>query len=185
MARTKTKWIEDEAVTPSKIGPFSTGTTQKTTPVDADRILIEDSEDSLDKKWATLEDLIGGVSTFGNSFYPASSDGASATGSTTFQNKVTLTETLEAGDYIVYYTAELKHSDEEEMARVRCQFDSSDIAFADVAAAAAGTEEMPWAGFKVITGVTAASHTVTIDWRVEDNGVASIRRARVALWRVA
>lgn len=64
MARTKTKWIEDEAVIPVKIGPYTTGTTQKTAPVAADRLLIEDSEDGYSKKWATYTSIGAGGSPY-------------------------------------------------------------------------------------------------------------------------
>lgn len=61
MSKTKTKWIEDEAVTPPKISQFNAGSTaEKSSPVNADRVLIDDSADSYNKKWAQVGNLPGG-----------------------------------------------------------------------------------------------------------------------------
>lgn len=54
MSKVKTKWVEDEAITPIKIGPFATGTSEKTALADDDRILIEDSASTFDKAYTKI-----------------------------------------------------------------------------------------------------------------------------------
>lgn len=62
MAQTKTKWIEDAAVTPPKLGLFSADSTpEKTVIVSADRVLVEDSEAGNAKKWTQVSNLLEGA----------------------------------------------------------------------------------------------------------------------------
>lgn len=121
----------------------------------------------------------------------AASEGESSTTSATYQNKVTFTTpALEAGDYRVEWYYERSVNDENEKWLGRVQVDNTTTVHEiQVAQKKKYSDETPpvyysESGFAVVT-LTAATHTVDLDWADGNNKTSYIRRARISIRRVA
>ncbi len=115
--------------------------------------------------------------------HSASSDTKSTTALTAFQNKATVTTaTLQAGDYVVMYSADVGNATAAAKTVVRATIDASDASAGTYAGT--GTDEFQsFSGFRRVT-LTAATHTINIDYKAV-TGTAEIQNARIELHRVA
>jgi len=145
------------------------------------------TEDDVQKALDVLDDY-----PFGLNLQQASSDALSThTGDTNYQTKVSITTpVIPAGTYRVNYYFEWTHSDEaagkEMKARVRQDAGGTPVDLAEVILLPrrANVGFYPASGFAYVT-LTNAAHTFDLDYGVNDAGeTASIRRARLELWRV-
>ena len=156
--------------------------TEKTTPVAADKALIADSADSNNRKMAQLGNFpVGAIPTFS-----AASDGDSSTTGEGFTEKVKLTFTAEAADYLIFYSAEIRTSDSSTLVEAQLeQDDTTQLAFVDY------TPDRgikigygPFSGVVRVT-LTAASHDFDIDFSSSISGkTVNIRRARIHAMKV-
>jgi hypothetical protein len=107
--KTKTKWIEDGAVTVPKLGAFDSGSTsEKATPVSADRLLINDSADSNNPKWVQAGNLPGGGGDPTSDIATATGDTTTTSASDVLVNSMTITPA--SGNYLVWFTGSVDHS---------------------------------------------------------------------------
>lgn len=131
-----------------------------------------------------------GSPVFGTQFNQNSSDGGSSTNSGTYQQKVRLSvASLPAGTYLVNFMAEARNVSAGEAINVRCQEDNTtDLAECRIYSGDAGgtnwlDDFMHFSGFAVRT-LGAGSHFWDIDYNVTGSS-GEIRRARIAIWRIA
>lgn len=122
---------------------------------------------------------IGGVETI-------ASDGDSSTSSTTPVNKVTLTtSSLPAGTYRIGWYYEWSHSATDSDFRARVFLDGTTTLMEQSQEPQdAGTDQRIPVGGHVYTTLGAGVHTVALDFWAEAD-TATIRRARLELWRIA
>lgn len=110
-------------------------------------------------------------------------EGESTTTSTSWQQKVSLTTpSLPAGTYMVHWYAEVKHSNStmNEYSEVRCRAnDTIELGFC----AWAFPVYDDFGGFRVVE-LGAGVQTLDIDFRMQGDGTAYIRRARLMMWRI-
>lgn len=125
----------------------------------------------------------GASTIFGEAYTSQVSEAQSDTTSQVFQNKLTLTTgALNAGTYLIALYGEVRTSSANKVAQVRLQVDAASHAVPDLHPGQANIW-VPFGGF-IPLPLTAGPHTLTLDWRTVANGyAASIRRARLALWR--
>ena len=169
--------------------PSTNNLPEKTAPVAEDVIPIGDSEaDWMPKKVAVGNLPGGGGGVFGSHWQSEEDDGTSETTSTAYQVKLTLTtpSDLPAGTYLVLWYAEVKISDKRGLVAVACHKDDSDYlgAIDHSPATDPVDEETPFGGHAV-RGMSG-EHTIQLKWAVSNGiGTASIRKAHLALFRVA
>lgn len=168
------------------LSPKGTGTVQVPTGYEAN---IAADEDLINK--AYFDANAGG--TFGQEFEFAKDDTLSSTTSITYVNKLTLTTAvLDGGDYKIEWYAETRPDDGTGGSRADMQvlLDGTTTIAEDENAidnVAFGTDLGAWknvSGFDILT-LTAASHTVDIEFKVTTPGGANIRRARISITRVS
>ena len=125
----------------------------------------------------------GASSVFGEAYTSAVSEAQSDTTLTPFRNKLTLTTpALNAGTYLVLLFCEARTSSANKQMQVRVQIDAVDAALLDVYPPLANLW-LPVSGFKPVA-LAAGVHAVTLDWRSTSAAfTASVRKARLALWR--
>lgn len=125
---------------------------------------------------------------FGSEYHFAESEGEETTILGTYQQKLKLTTSvLPAGDYHIEWTAEIKTSDNDMLAR--CQVDDTTI-INEVEHSEGPLEESGYPYYTVVSGfrkltLTNAAHDIDIDYNDNGGGTAFIRRARITLWRVS
>ena len=166
--------------------PKGTGTVQVPTGYEAN---ISADEDLINK--AYFDANAGGI--FGNEFYSAKDDTLSSTTSTTYVNKLTLTTpVLAGGDYKIEWYAETRPDDGTGGSRADTQvlLDGTTTIAEDenmIDDVVFGTDVGSWknvSGFDIQT-LTAAVHTIDIEFKVTTPGGANIRRARISITRVS
>jgi len=150
--------------------------------ITADDIIINDGAADLSKDDSLVvvqfAEPIGMF--FGRKYKNKSNDSESSTTSTNWQEKASLSvSSIPAGKYRIGWCAELKQSGDAK-AILQVQLDDSDQIN--------GTTEnkgeyRTHSGFKK-KNLTAASHTIDIDYKQNNNGTAFIRNARIELWRI-
>ena len=159
--------------------------TEKTTPVSADLILIEDSAASNAKKKVQLGNL---PTVFGSEFSEGSSDGESSTTNTSFQQKLRLTTgSLPSGKYRVGWSYEWSFSSTSYDFKAQVQInDSTTIAEHQEEPQDSGSDQWHKAGgFYYHTGSGVLNIDIDYCRSSSSGGTAYIRRARLEIWRVS
>lgn len=151
--------------------------TTESDPDDDDIILIEKGTGGA-KRIVTINTLIQDA----GEEYEVEDDGLSATTSTTYQDKVVLTETLDGGDYRIDFYAEIGVNSLNKHCDVRIEVDGTAIAEQFYYR----KKEFPGGiGGFAVRNLASGSHTIKIVWRrVELGSAALIRRARISIRRV-
>lgn len=153
----------------------------KALPVDADVVLLEDSEATWAKKKVTRGNL---MPLFGRNEQRAASESESQTTSTTWQQKQKLTTpTLPAGWYAVVFYAEIKS--ENNTAADRCEVrvtkdDSEELA----SSAWVYSNYVDFGGLAYFQLISSAAVEIDMDWRRRGGVVnAYVRRSRLWVFR--
>lgn len=145
-----------------------------------DEIRIDVNEGSLD-----IGNMTGviDITHLDNQSNDAVDNTKSTTVSTSFQNKLSLvTPVLQAGDYMVMYTADVGNATDTNKTAVRATIDAVDASVGTYVGT--GVDEFQsWGGWRHIN-LTAATHTINIDYRALA-GTAEIQNARIILHRMA
>lgn len=154
------------------------GFTNNPSPWENDLVLLERGTDGA-KRTTTIGSLIGA----GLEDYESSSNGLTTTTSNSDQDKVTLTETLEGGDYLFQYSAEISSSVINTHCLAKAFIDSSTIG-RQIYHRDAFYQPGSFNGF-VVQSLSSGSHTFKITFaRIEAGGTARIRRARIKVRRL-
>jgi len=166
-------------------GDFTTFT-QKTIPVSADVLLMEDSAAGQVKVYATLGNIL---SMFGRDFTNAASEGASTTTNAAFQTKLTLTTAALAGTYRVGCHAELAvivggTGSRDVSARLYNSTDAVELCFIQGRLTTLTTDRQQLDGFQYVV-FTGTPKTFLIQFASPTGGTVSITRARIEIWRVS
>jgi len=129
-----------------------------------------------------LIDASGGD--FGAGFTFTESLGASSTTSATYIEKVSLsTGSVPAGDYIIIWSFGMGNSNNTKVSGFRIQLDNTtNLQEGEISTPNGGTYG-PAGGHAIVT-LTAATHTIDIDYLAVTN-TALIRNARITFWRVS
>lgn len=132
--------------------------------------------------------LVGGSVAAAPGIFSAESDGDSSTTGTGFTQKVRLTFTAEAADYLIFYSAELRSSDSGTQVIAHLDQDDAGAPFlADVDPIPDSGNTVGYgsfAGCKRVT-LTAASHDFDIDFATSQAGkTVNIRRARIVAMKI-
>lgn len=126
--------------------------------------------------------------TFGSQYTYAESEAASSTNSTSFINKLTLTTaSVPAGNYYIGYGYTWRYSGTSRNFMGRVMLDGATTLDEHVQEPKDGgaDQQQIVSKFREVA-LTAAVHTVEIDWASETGGnTATISRARIVLWRVS
>jgi hypothetical protein len=122
---------------------------------------------------------------FGTEYNYAESEGVSSRSTLSYDEKVSLTTgVIPAGDYLIEWSCEVANSSKDKMVGVRVQIDdTTTIAEVMKPKVDGNNEYVSMGGLKVIT-LTNASHDIDMDYEPLSD-TASIRRARIVLWRVS
>lgn len=157
---------------------------EKTTPIAADLILIEDSAASNAKKRVQLGNLPAGI--FGAEYQSAESLGISSTTSTTYVEKLKLTTgTIAAGDYKIDWGHDQSTDKASTPVGFRVHVDDTTLCAENNFTRPSLGEFAALSGFCVVT-LTNATHTVDIDHKT-DSGAgtgSNIQNARLVIFRV-
>jgi len=144
--------------------------------------------DGTNTGWALV--ATGAVSVFGTEYTYGESLADSSTTSMTYIQKLKVTTaSVPAGDYLVSWAYEWNLNSTFNSFAARVHLDDTTVVAEQVTEPkdGAATQFIPSAGAAQVT-LTAATHDIDIDFR-RDGGffppTATIRRARVALWRVS
>lgn len=133
------------------------------------------------------DSLLTGV-VFGNEYQSNRSDSESSTTSATYQQKVRLTTTtLTGGTYRIEWFFEHTMGGDDKQFGFRAQLDDTTTMTEGIIEAKGQYTDSQWrsvAGWDEQT-LSAASHTIDVDYRDVGGDTAYIRRARVSLWRVS
>ena len=165
---------------------FSTFT-EKTTPIAADLLLIEDSAAVGVKKRLQITNLSSFFSVFGANRQYVADETETNTSSSTMETKVTLTTPALTGTYHVEYYCEMEvnaGNNHNYAARLYNSTNAAELCYSQVRTA------IPLlyggvTGFAIVTFAGAAK-TFLLQFASPDNTTqVNIRRARVEIWRVA
>jgi len=159
--------------------------TEKTVPVSADLLVIEDSAASNAKKKVQIGNLPSSV--FGRDYQAAESDSRVTTTSDVFQTKTTLTTAALTGTYRIGWTAviDLSTSSSNVEAQLYNNTDASIVGALIVWRGTINQERACVGGFAEIV-FTGAAKTFYIQYRsVNGTATAAIAAAKIELWRVA
>jgi hypothetical protein len=139
---------------------------------------------SATSKWTPADAAAG--ATFGSAFQQAESAAQSSTTSSSYQQKLRLTTpSLIAGTYRIGYYAEYWHGSTSYAVSVRCQLDDATTLCEATNEPSDSDNRNALGGFAYVS-LTAAAHTIDIDWKSQDCGcTAYIRNARLEIWRVS
>lgn len=158
---------------------------EKASPVDADLVLIEDSEDGNNKKKVQLSNISGGGGTFGSEFAETSVDAEDTNTTTTQEDRIDYTTaSLTAGQkYRVSYYFEGKVANPGEKADFTFIVDGTTRGACEVK----DDYYVAQSGFYYYTPGSTGTKSIKIGYNVGSGttGTAYIRNARVEIWRVA
>jgi hypothetical protein len=160
--------------------------TEKTTPVSADLVVIEDSADGDNKKKVQLGNLPSSV-VFGKNYQAAASDSRATTTSDVFQTKTTLTTPALTGTYRIGWTAviDLSTSSSNVEAQLYNDTDAVIVGALIVWRGTINQERACVHGFSEIT-FTGAAKKFYIQYRsVNGTATAAIAAAKIELWRIS
>jgi hypothetical protein len=181
-------YIDDNGVAAqaltSAAAQFSTVATQKTTPVTADKILVEDSEASNAKKWMQIGDVL----TQWRNFRDAEDDTLSATTSTDWQQKLRLTTDsgFKAGKYRIAFQCSWYGTNLSSQWRGQIEIDdATQVIYREIEPNDTSTSLRNTASGFAIVDLTAGQHTVDLDYsRIGSAGTFAIDEARITIERV-
>jgi len=158
--------------------------TEKTTPVGADVVVIEDSAASYSKKKVQVTNLLA-QKVFGNNFQYGESLGESTTTAAWTQKLRMTTPSLPAGTYRIGWSCELRcRSSISADVLVRVQVDdSTTLASGNVESKDTRTY-YPFGGTSYYVLGTGAALNIDMDFGSEGGKTAVIRNARLEIWRV-
>lgn len=126
-----------------------------------------------------------GVATTGADYQYAESTGTSSTTSGTYQDKVTLTTGALTGTYRLGWEGITSGgSSVRTYVRLRNTTDSTDVTGETVNISQNANARTPACGFGQVT-FSGSAKTFKLQWHSFDGETASIREARVELWRVS
>lgn len=159
--------------------------TEKTTPVSADVLLMEDSAASFGKKKVTVGNVLA-QQVFGQSFQTAASSARSTTTSLTYQTKVTLTTPALTGTFRIGWTAALDHNSVSSSAKLRCynQTDGAVIGAEQLKEFQDALNIETLSGFGYVT-FTGSAKTFTLDYCCATANTTGIQAAVLEFWRVS
>ena len=131
---------------------------------------------------------------FGQNYQKAERTDEQSTGSTTFQNYLTLTTpSIPAGEYIVNWFMVTRRSNTGADFSARVQVDDT-IDLVDPANGGSiqvehkdsGTNQrVPYSSHNTFTTLSAGTHTIDIDYREQGGGTSYVFHAVLTMWRVA
>jgi len=157
--------------------------TNKAAPVNADRLLIEDSEDGFNKKEIQIGDLPSTGAGMSLSFDGAS-EAESSNGTTSFAEKLKLTFTPAAGDYLINWYYEYSRSTSANSVEAIVELDDTTELAMNTHSIPTSNQFVGQSGFKKVT-LTNVSHDIDIDFRKPSGpGNALIRKARITVIKV-
>lgn len=135
-----------------------------------------------------VTDEITVTKVFGTEYHYTESESTSSTTSGTYQEKVKLTtSSLPSGNYHIEWSAEIQTTDNDML--VRCQLDDTTLLNEPKHSTGASGAEGTSTYFTSVGGFRRLAlngvHTIDIDYNSDGGGTASIRRARITLWRVS
>lgn len=159
-----------------------TAISEKTTLVNDDEFVLEDSAASYVKKSAKLSAV---RKDFGKDYDSAESLGESSTTSTDWQTKTQLVSAALTGTYRIGFSCRYWHGGVADTVQVRFQntTDTSTLCGEYGVEPKDSTDRFAGCGFAEVT-FTGASKTFEIQYRQQRGGTAYIDQARVELWRV-
>jgi hypothetical protein len=140
-----------------------------------------------DYEWEGDSDGVAqAVVRYGASREYAEDDTEDTTTSSTYQQKLRLTTgTLLAGTYRISWSAEVGSSVKVKIFEAQVELDDTTTVGEISSAVSANNTYLPFSGFQELA-LTAASHTIDVDYRAVDAGqTVAIRRVRVSCIRVA
>ena len=154
---------------------------QKSTPVNDDLLLLEDSAAGNAKKYATRAAVAG---VFGQDYQRVESLTESQTTLASYQDKVSLVTPALTGTYRVNWGAMVNHNNK--AGRVQLYNSTDTVVVGSEVTHRQKTENyLPYGGAHEVT-FTGASKTFTIQWRDEAGGeTQSIKDAWIEIWRVS
>lgn len=120
-------------------------------------------------------------------FEYAESDGISATTSTTPQEKLSLTFTAVAGDYMIQMTAEIQTTDSGTRVECRVQVDDT-TDLMDIDDGPDSSQTIGYGSIAMLKKVTltAASHDIDLDFNSSESGkIVRIKNARIYVTRLS
>lgn len=132
-----------------------------------------------------VEDLVSPTSsgTLISAYY-AEDEVTSSTTSTSWTEKITLSQSLEASDYLIFWYYEWQYSQKNKYFRCRVQIDDTTTISEQYESPANTSNWSPVSGTKRVS-LAVGSHTIDIDYCSSKSGkTAYIRRVRIELWRV-
>lgn len=156
--------------------------TAKTTPADADIVLIEDSADTYNKKKMTRANF---TSLFGQDYQKVESLSLSTTTATTFQTKATLTTPALTGQYLITWHAVVQQSSMADAVQSQL-YNTTDAAIVGVIQEKEPkdvADRLAVGGFAEITFAGAAK-SFEIQYRQQRGSTAGIEDARIMIYRV-
>lgn len=161
------------------------GMTEKTAPVDADMVMINDSEDTNNPKMVQRSNLLP---IFGTQYQETSSDAQSTTTSSTYVQKLRMTTAnLPSGTYRIGFYCETGQTTAGDDVEWQVELNDTTVIGegSDGPATFVGDtgDRLSHGGFynTSLSGI----NTIDIDYRQAGGGTAIIRRARIELWRVS
>lgn len=162
--------------------------TEKTLPVGADILLLEDSAANGAKKKVQVGNLPGGTpSVFGTYFQEWSNEVSATNTTTTWANHQSrTTATLAAGTYRIGWYAEGRLDNASNDLEMQCVVDDVSRGYLKVEVKDAGPlQRNPFSGF-VHIALSAATHTIQFQFRTS-NAIytAECWRSRLEIWRVS
>ena len=128
---------------------------------------------------------VGGVPLPGSGFEYAESLGNSTTSSSSYQEKLKLTTSLlDAGDYIVRWSAEFGNTKKDKKTKVRVQIDDVTTLTELTTSQFAINWYGPASGFAKVT-LTNAIHEIDFDFKQDGGNTAQIKNARLSIERIS
>lgn len=157
--------------------------TEKTAPVAADLLIIEDSAASNAKKRVQVTNLLP---QYGRDFQQAASEGTSTTTSATFQDKTTLTTGALTGVYRVAFSCEIRtgNANTRHQCRLYNSTDAAELCFDDKRPSLSNMDTLV-SGFCYVTFAGAAKTFILQFASQNGSATVTIRRARIELWKVS
>jgi hypothetical protein len=181
-AATSRSGLDDTAIH-DNVANEITAISEKTTLVDDDEFVLEDSAASYVKKSAKLSAV---RKNFGKDYDPASSLAESSTTSTDWQTKAQLVSAALTGTYRVGFSCRYWQSSVADTVQVRLQntTDTSTLCGEYSVEPKDTTDRFPGFGFAEVT-FSGASKTFEIQYRQQRGGTAYIDQACIEMWRVS
>ena len=164
---------------------------EKTTPVNADLLLIEDSAAGNAKKRVQIGNLPGGGgAVFGQDYSRVEDTAQDTTTSNSFQDKLTMTTGVLTGTYRVSWSAVIGQSNTQDKCEARLRNTTDSVTVGNQNASGIRIEpkdsanRYPVGGWDLVV-FSGAAKTFVIQWREQDGNTARIEDARIEIWRIS